>query len=534
MRRIRSLLGPLLLASATLGLAACAGGPPAGPITSFRIREDVDTPFGADAGWAGAPGESVPIRADRPFRLRFESDGPRTRGLRLQYRRNDEAWATVEEADFPYPEEKTPRVSTFTSAAGDGRRELEWTLVVRRFGDGPEMNEEGDVFSFRVADRRGNPLEASVVPELTLAVPPGHLGGTFVETPGRIGPWQASNGDLYFIMEPTETDNVFMMMKSSDQGRSWQEVDGANRPSTGDLEAVDARVTGHTIHMLHQVTEFAVHHAFRTSDHPTAPDTWAIRDEPVATVKAVAQAASLVVRPDGSMVAFLVGETRLHSVTRSAAGAWGPASVMDERAVHPQAVLGADDVIHLAYYAVDGTLWYRRVLPDGTVTGREPISEGAETGRPGFGSVLPLVYIGESDTLVLLYRLASGALWERRIVAGGPMSSAALVTDVPVVRDAVDSQQAGADVVADGEALHVLFIDDATRSLYSTSHDGAGWQPPVLRVGGVNAAWVRGEVRTRPDGVRVYGFVYDAGSLGGSGMNRYGEIELDAGGGAPR
>jgi hypothetical protein len=69
-------------------------------------------------------------------------------------------------------------------------------------------------------------------PVLRMVIPPGHVGGTFVETPGRIGPWQASNGDLYFIMEPAETDNLFMMIKSTDDGATWREVDGARRPPT--------------------------------------------------------------------------------------------------------------------------------------------------------------------------------------------------------------------------------------------------------------------------------------------------------------
>lgn len=31
---------------------------------------------------------------------------------------------------------------------------------------------------------------------------------------------------------------------------------------------------------------------------------------------------------------------------------------------------------------------------------------------------------------------------------------------------------------------------------------------------------------TRPDGVRVYGYVFDARSKGGTGMKRFAEIEL--------
>jgi len=56
-------------------------------------------------------------------------------------------------------------------------------------------------------------------------------------------------------MEPTESDNLFMMVKSTDCGRSWRDVDGANRPETDDLESVDGREVSGTIHIVHQVTQ---------------------------------------------------------------------------------------------------------------------------------------------------------------------------------------------------------------------------------------------------------------------------------------
>lgn len=91
--------------------------------------------------------------------------------------------------------------------------------------------------------------------------------------------------------------------------------------------------------------------------------------------------------------------------------------------------------------------------------------------------------------------------------------------------NAVDSQQAGADVVTDGKKLQVLFIDEGTREIYST-HDRGGWQPSVQRVRDVNAAWVRGGLNRRHDGLRVLQYIYDAGSGGGAGMNRFAEFEV--------
>ena len=418
------------------------------------------------------------------------------------------------------------RTAPWTAGAAHG--EFEWPLVVRRFADGAVTNDEGDTFELRMVEAGGTSLGDYRNPALRLSIPPGHVGGTFVENPGRIGPFQASNGDLYFIMEPTETDNLFMMIKSTDGGATWREVDAAHRPETNDLESVDARQVGDTIHIVHQVTRSTRYHSFRTSDHPTQPDTWAVRDERAAAVDSIAQAATLVVRSDGSMVTFYVGPT-VHYSTRSVAGVWSADTVIDGGAppilAGPRAVLGAKDVVHLAYYRDDGTIWYRRLLPDGSLTPRQQLATAAGKTRAEYGAVLPLIHIPETNTVVVIYRLADGRLWERRIVNDGPPTPAVKVTDREVITDAVDSQQPGADAVLDGRTVHVFFIEKSSRSIFST-HDNGGWQPSTLRVDSILGSWIRGNVYTRKDGARVYGFVYDAGSDGGAGMNRYAEVAL--------
>lgn len=552
---------PLLLAGAGLGALAAAPG--------WRVRADVDLPLNADRGWAAALNEEATVLADRPFRLRMELErgapAPGTGGIILQYRRNDEEdWIEVRAHDFPYPEAedpRSPRVSVvsspgyvhgepttdllagsgrpFAGGAGvnlageapawtsrDGHLEIEWALVIRRWVDGAETNEAGDRFQLRLADGRGRPLPGHGVAAVRLAVAPGHVGGTFVETPGRIGPWRARNGDLYFVMEPAESSNLFMMVKSSDGGRSWREVDGAHRPRTDDLESVDGRLVGDTIHLVHQITESVVLHAFRTSDHPSEPDSWARTDEPVARVESVAQAASLAVRRDGGAVAFFVGSTLQYAI-RTPAGAWGEARRIapDEPRLlaGPQAVVGADDTVHVAWWRDDGTIWYGRMARDGEPPVPVPLASGAGTTEGDFGAVLPLVHLPGTDTVVVVYRLADGHLWERRIGADGVPAEPRRVTDRTVVNHTVDSQQPGADVVGDDDAVQVIFIDEQTRELRHT-HDRGGWQPSRTIVAGVRADWVRGDLQPGPAGSPVYRFVYDAGSGGGAGMNRFGEV----------
>jgi hypothetical protein len=331
------------------------------------------------------------------------------------------------------------------------------------------------------------------------------------------------------MMEPAETENVFMMIKSTDNGRSWREIDAANRPRTNDLESVDSRQTGDTIHILHQVTRSARHHSFRTSDHPTHPDTWAVRDENAGSVTAIAQTATMEMRSDGSIAAFYLGQAKIHYSVRSPAGNWSEVMTMDPdiapNQAGPQAVLGKNDVIHLGYYGTDGSIWYRRFLPNGSFTPRQQLATGAGTSRAEYGAVLPPLYNPQKDEVIIIYRLANGNLWERRIVNNSQPTPAVKVTDRSVVTNAVDSQQPGADAVLVGETVHVLFIEQSSRSIFST-HDKGGWQPPKLQVDNILGSWVRGNVYTRKDGVKVYGYVFDAGSDGGAGMNRFAEIVL--------
>jgi hypothetical protein len=141
---------------------------------------------------------------------------------------------------------------------------------------------------------------------------------------------------------------------------------------------------------------------------------------------------------------------------------------------------------------------------------------------------LPLVYIPENDTVVIIYRLSDGKLWERRITNDNPPTAAVQVTDRDVVRHAVDSQQPGADAILDGKTVHVLFIEQSSGSIFSTQDTG-GWQPSKLQVDKIRGSWVRGNAYTRSDGVKVYGYIYDYGSDGGSGKNRFGEVVLSGG-----
>jgi hypothetical protein len=540
--------------------------------TAFRVRTGFTADLNADAGWAAGINEPATVPVEQPFRLRFEVEtsagAPPVERFRLQYRHNEGDWKPVRTADFPYPSEETPSVSivstegydagakttdlltgseaSYRGGAGvqlsdvspvldvsDGQSEWEWPLVVRRYADEAQTTKSGDTVAFRMVSDDGGAVSAQSHATVTVSVPPRFLGGTFVETPGRVGPWEASNGDLYFLMEPAETYNVLMTVKSSDGGRTWAEADGANRPATGDLEGFASAQHDDTLHMLHQIDEGVFYHAFRTSDHPTAPNTWSVRDDTVATPgEPPVQVASLAARPDGGLVAVYGGPDGLRMLIRAPDGDWGTETVFDADSPHPssgpQTVLGDGNTVHVAYTDRGGHVWYRQVRPDGSLTPRVQVTSEVGTDEADIGSVLPLVFLPETNTVVVLYRRADGTLWERSVLEDGTLSEASQVTDRKVVQNAVDSDQAGADAIAAGGSVHVLFIAADTGHIYHTQRDAAGsWSNPERLVDGVNAQWIRGRpLRRDAEAPSVYGFVYDAGSNGGSGMNWYAEHPL--------
>ena len=573
MRQVPLVLALLAALAPAKDLAAAPAGAPGNEasscaVTAFRVRSDFEADLNVDADWAGAINEVVPIATDQPFRIRLEAQADDAaeapRRFWLQYRHNGGEWTDLQSAEFPYPlaappisvvanEEYAPGEATSdlldgssapfragagivldsttpTWASGRVHGEWEWPLVIRRFADGARANEAGDTYELRVADTSGA-CTSTVSPLLSVAVPEGHLGGTFVETPGPIGPWQAANGDLYFVIEPAETSNVLMMVKSTDGGRSWHEADSRNRPLADDLEGFATAMAGDTVYMLHQTSDDVWLHAFNTSDHPTAPDRWAVRDELVASPpEPPTQVAALAARSNGSLVGVYGGPEQIHLKIRTPDGQWGKETILDAgtgpRLSGPMLVTGRDDVVQLAYTGHDGTAWYRSIGADGQPGPRQQVSDRLGTGEGDVGSILPLVYLPQDDTAMVIFRQADGRLRERRSVSGGPLGEERVVTDRHVVQNAVDSDQAGADAIALGDAAHVLFIENHTGRLFHATTDASGdWQAATLQVDDVDAQWVRGRPVRRTDGTLAYGYVYDAGSNGGSGMNRYGEVE---------
>ena len=506
---------------------------------AFRVRNDATALLNADTGWAAPENSAADIQYDQPFRFRIQVRStvspPEGHLLRLQYRRNGETWHPLGFARFPYPDFATPVVSVIATEAytqgeeterllgaadlawDDGAGinavdstpvwrttndalEWEWPLVIRRFSDGPNFAEDGDIVELRVVDGQGRALAGQQRAELRMTAAPGHLGGTFIETPNRIGPYQSAAGHLYFFMEPSETDNWFMAVKSTDAGLSWREVDGNKRPDTGDLESVASAQTGSVIHLIHQVSREVFYHAFQMDDAGSAQGQWLVTDESIATPdEPPTQFADLVARSDGSLVTLYGGAQRLFMQSRSAQGVWGQPQEIDSDVPPglsgPVMAIAADDTITMAYTGRDGSGFVRHLRADGLLSARQVFSANLGTSDDENGAIVPMVVFPETGETVLIYREQTGFLFERRFSSDGLLSAPAQVAQNTVITNAVDSEQVGADLVLHDSRLHLLFIDAQSRSIFYMRSSAMGnWSAPQAVVENIQAAWVRGSV----------------------------------------
>ncbi|MDZ7808023.1 MAG: hypothetical protein U5K71_13030 [Gracilimonas sp.] len=543
-------------------------------VSAFRVRSDFDIEIDEDRGWAAEVNIAPSLTVDSPFRIRFEVESDTSiyrRQYSLQYRWNNETWNYVEAQEFPYESAASPTVSIVSCKAfffgeeadnlitisekpanpGAGislspttpgwlpepqsgaSAEWEFALVIRRWADGPQLVRDGDQISLRMVDRLGRPLTGPI-PKFSVNVPKYHLGGTFVETPARIGPYENNKGELYFIMEPTETDNVFMMVKSTDGGQSWFEMDAENRPRISDLEGLGSVMSEDgIIHIVHQISEGVYHHAFATSNHPKNKDRWLVDSQLITPhEEPPTQAADIALRHDGSLVTVFAAGDQLQYSILMPNEEWSEAKTVNHKHpagfTNPSIISLPDGTVDIFYKSLDGTGWHRQLLPDNSLSPPQQFASNLGTSESENIAILPAAYIPEREATVVVYRKSDGFLYLILKYSNNKWSEPVRVSDKPVVINAVDSEQTGADMVVHKGRVIVSFISDADRDIYFAVLNELDQSPKAnLVVSGIDGSWIRGNILHHQQYSPVYGIIYDAGSKGGSGYNKYITLDLE-------
>jgi hypothetical protein len=567
--------------------------PPVYTQPNFRIRSDDGQTLNADAGWhAALNNNGAALDAGKIFRVRFEVEETAGLGVnntfKLQYNHEGGGWndCTVFQGATTGPiiilnsdkyadGDATTNIlagSSATFVAGDGQEslatgtinidsehtEFEWCVMVMKFFDGPTVVADADEIILRVVEGDGTVFTGAYTnPTITVNMPDYFIGGTYVESPGRVGPFCDTNGNLYIPLEPSETDNLLTMIKSADGGKTWAEMDGANRPTASDLESVDCVQVTDTIHIGLNPGGAYSYHTFRMSDHATNPDTWDIKDETVATFSETDQAGALQPRDDGTVVAFYrrteaTFEKIYYKIRSSPGGTWGSENDLDTTAsTHFTGVMcvkGESNKIHIFYKDTTNENVLHKSLTSGdSLSGPETVySDPIQPGAGQQTSITTPVYwdsSGVEKIMVGILDESDTLLYTVVISDDGTPESAKVVSANTVNNDFATGRLPIADLVNDESDTYVLYSRVSDGSLYlDTASDDGGWGTDVLHrspvtIGGAIAV-IRGQVFTHSSGnggAKVYGYTYEDSytgpSAGYTGFIRYGEYEIEAAGG---
>ena len=549
----------------------------------FQIRSGDTVGLNVDSGWAANENIDAAIGTGLPFRIRFKvretAGGADTTGFKLQVNRNSGGWVDLDvlggsstpaalavlSAQFTDGDatstELLTSITTYVNGEGlednsstnytltNEETEFEWCLQIQSFHDGPTQNVNSNTLDFRVVESDGTAFTGTYVnPTITVSETAGYVGGCFTETPNRVGPHADTNGNLYFAMENAHNEASFLMVKSTDGGNTWREIDGINRPTNGDLESVDMSVDGDTLHILHQGNTDVQYHRFRMSDHPTNPDTWEITDEAVTTVTATDdQSAAIQHRPDNTIVGFYQrtdgGNEDIKYKIRSSGGSWGSENNLDNTAsvdfTWVAVAMGASDKIHIFYKEhTNGDVYHKSLNSSDTLSGRDQVHNDVGIGgsdRAKIG-IQPVYWddSGNEKIMVIVHDESDNYGYSSIVTNDGAPAAVVQATD-----NTVDYNMGGGSLAIPlvtgniGSTVYCLYGSRADLDLWLAVYSGGSWGTDVKQQTLEHVHWVVGTVFTHSSGnggATVFGYVYDNNSGGGTGQIWYDEYVIALGG----
>jgi hypothetical protein len=323
------------------------------------------------------------------------------------------------------------------------------------------------------------------VPQCPSATLPGSIDGVEMESMAYHPPEQDSLGNLYRMTESVQDDgNEPRMMKSSDNGATWAEVDRDHRPTAHDLEGTYQVRLGCQIFVSVSTGKKIWWISFNMSDCQDKPDQWSAEDQIDDALSGdITQYSSLARTSDGRFwLAYsdsVVGDRQQIALRqRQSAGTFGqkikPESDSGEW-TGPRLLLGAADVVHLFYADHTNKRIYLR-----QVTGAGTLSAAVRVDEAGTSSVAAphtnAVHYQDAghDVLVVAYadgnnRLMAVPITDGAVGAAEEVSAEAVLQNPPIVLN----EGTVASLVLDGTTVHVVWTDKATGAirLRSRSND---------------------------------------------------------------
>jgi hypothetical protein len=566
---------------------ASAPTPPSGTIEqgSFRWRPEGAEEAVNDNGagdWEAALDTDVTldmmnVHAGVLTRLRVEleetSSASKTITPKLQYRKNGGTWYTPRAWDYLDPgteignfddcmivnkETTTDGAATTNILSGSAKTfvagtvnhdataasvtlnnqhtELEWAIYIPRFYESKGIVSDGDYFDFRVVESDDTLLSGTYdYPRLTVNIPDYYVGGVCVETMQNKAFVVLSDGTMYMPVEDYELDANIIMLKSTDDGKTWTPVDTSHALAQNDMESFSMALDSSTgiIHCLH-VGGTAEYYAFATKDYATEGDrdTWltgAGVKQLNASIDSTNQTAEIILR-GSTLYAFYADLNsteqvyyRKKATLSVTTDDWGSETSIDTTGSTTDfsgvsAVLGpTSSDIHLFYTDFSNYVLYHRTLDTSDVLGtRHTCDSDMPTNNDGQHNMTNAVAWDSSGTekaMVAFGDETNGYLYSVIVENDGTPNTRQLVSNsVAVLLDpqAVNSRQPVATLAVDGTTVYCFFADDSTADLWRTTNaDGASWGTPTEEMDGVTVHAIRGQVYTEGGGSKVFGYLWE-------------------------
>lgn len=360
----------------------------------------------------------------------------------------------------------------------------------------------------------------------------GEIGGVFPETPGFMGPIVDGNGNLYTVTEfipllsgtDASSDARPAIRKSSDQGVTWIEVDGLNRPHYNDIESLWLEQDGTKVHVLWQRSLNQVFYSqFNTSDAVSNPDKWVVTDEiasPEPAAPANEQTCSIAQLSNGTIYAFYCTNDGTQDCigyrTRTGLGSWSAESTIVVAGHELSAVItvvDASDEIHI--FVTDHTapaLLYYTLPSGGSLSGSTTIASGTDVSSSA-GDTALVVSVPQltSSGVYVVWINNSSVLVGCEIVSGTP-GSIQTVSDVAVDSNpgATTSAGPGAALAKNGSELHLIYVRESDEDLSRDEWTGA-WGTDISIATGVTIYYVEGAIFTRGSNI-IFGYIWGDGT----------------------
>jgi hypothetical protein len=372
------------------------------------------------------------------------------------------------------------------------------------------------------------------------------------ESLGYDAPIMDSNGNLYVVtesslnLESTGFQNQPRMMKSSDGGHTWAEVDAANRPGRGEPGIGDLESAWLTWSPTTKIATFTwqrsyvVWSGFRTSDHPTNPDTWIGNTrENVADEEGAPQFASHTSPSDQSYewLFYASSGTVPYYKSRSGFGNYGTQTQIDSTGASPAAWLGNNNVSHI-FYNKTTQLHYKTLSSSGTLQGTSTrIDTNGISTAVAISHMRPIPYMNSgTEHITAIFVNSTHDLKAVNITGGTPGSEETITTtDVKNDNPQVTGSQAyliTGDV--DGTTVHAVWVDNATENiLHSSRPHGGSWSTPdtLFTAGSEIVDYVYARVVTYPSGRKVLAYIYSTDFTADVVNVYYNELLISGGGG---